>query len=156
ADMFEWRCHARFLEAKRACPTDRDHARAQPCRGWGNCLRQGETEGSIPAAPHHFHLDGSNSRSFLRSWCGRNNQPSGQRSDTWAPILLRRRANGSLLFSRRLGELGWVEGRTVAIDVRWAEGRNERFAEIAAEFARLKVDVIVTAGTAAIAAAKQA
>ena len=49
---------------------------------------------------------------------------------------------------QRLRELGWIEGRTVAIEYRWAEGRNERFAEIAAEFVRLKVDVIVTAGTA--------
>ena len=46
-------------------------------------------------------------------------------------------------------------GRTVAIEYRWAEGRNERFAEIAAEFVRLKVDVIVTAG-GAVLAAKQA
>jgi putative ABC transport system substrate-binding protein len=53
---------------------------------------------------------------------------------------------------RRLGELGWVEGRTVAIEYRWAEGRSERFAEFAAEFVRLKVDVIVTAGAAAVAA----
>ena len=45
---------------------------------------------------------------------------------------------------QRLRELGWIEGRTVAIEYRWAEGRNERFAEIAAEFVRLKVDVIVT------------
>jgi putative ABC transport system substrate-binding protein len=52
-------------------------------------------------------------------------------------------------------ELGWIEGRTVAIEVRWGEGRPERFAEIAAEFVRLKVDVIVTAGPAAFAA-KQA
>jgi putative ABC transport system substrate-binding protein len=44
----------------------------------------------------------------------------------------------------------------MAIEVRWAEGRNERFAEIAAEFVRLKVDVIVTAGTAAVVTAKQA
>src|SRR5215831_17165107 len=51
-------------------------------------------------------------------------------------------------FTQRLGELGWIEGRTVAIDVRWAEGRNDRFAEIAAEFVRLRVDVIVTQGTA--------
>jgi putative ABC transport system substrate-binding protein len=55
----------------------------------------------------------------------------------------------------RLRELGWVEGRTVAIEYRWAEGRSERFAEFAAEFVRLKVDVIVTAG-AAVVAAKQA
>ena len=50
-------------------------------------------------------------------------------------------------FVQRLRELGWIEGRTVAIEYRWAEGRSERFAEIAAEFVRLKVDVIVTAGT---------
>ena len=59
-------------------------------------------------------------------------------------------------FVQRLRELGWIEGRTVAIEYRWAEGRSERFAEIAAEFVRLKVDVIVTAGTAAVVAAKQA
>ena len=53
---------------------------------------------------------------------------------------------------RRLGELGWIEGRTVAIDYRWAEGRSERLAEIAAEFVRLKVDVIVTVGSGALAA----
>ena len=47
-------------------------------------------------------------------------------------------------FVQRLRELGWIEGRTVAIEYRWAEGRSERFAEIAAEFVRLKVDVIVT------------
>ena len=58
-------------------------------------------------------------------------------------------------FVQRLGELGWVEGRTVAIEYRWAEGRNDRFAVIAAEFARLKVDVIVTSGGAGVAA-KQA
>src|SRR5262245_6966502 len=55
-------------------------------------------------------------------------------------------------FVQRLGELGWVEGRTVAIEYRWAEGRSERFGEIAAEFARLKVDVIVTVGSAVLAA----
>jgi ABC-type uncharacterized transport system substrate-binding protein len=59
-------------------------------------------------------------------------------------------------FVRRLNELGWIEGRTVAIEYRWAEGRSERFAEIATEFVRLKVDVIVTAGTAPALAAKQA
>ena len=57
---------------------------------------------------------------------------------------------------QRLRELGWIEGRTVAIEYRWAEGRAERSAEIAAEFVRLKVDVIVTAGTAQSLAAKQA
>jgi putative tryptophan/tyrosine transport system substrate-binding protein len=59
-------------------------------------------------------------------------------------------------FVRRLHELGWIEGRTIAIEYRWAEGRTERFAEIAAEFVRRKVDVIVTSATAAIVAAKHA
>jgi putative ABC transport system substrate-binding protein len=59
-------------------------------------------------------------------------------------------------FVQRLRELGWVEGRTLAIEYRWAEGRPERFVEIAAEFVRLNVDVIVTAGTAAVKAAKGA
>src|SRR5205809_1399656 len=59
-------------------------------------------------------------------------------------------------FVQRLRELGWIEGRTIAIDYRWGEGRSERAAEIAAEFVRLKVDVIVTAGTPQVLAAKQA
>jgi putative tryptophan/tyrosine transport system substrate-binding protein len=59
-------------------------------------------------------------------------------------------------FVQRLRELGWVEGRNVAIEYRWAEGRAERAAEIAAEFVRLKVDVIVTYGTPPTLAAKQA
>src|SRR6516225_2698164 len=59
-------------------------------------------------------------------------------------------------FLQRLSELGRIEGRTVAIEYRWAEGRTERFDEIAAEFVRRKVDVIVTSATAAIVAAKQA
>jgi len=58
-------------------------------------------------------------------------------------------------FVQRLRELDWIEGRTVAIEYRWAEGRSERFAEIAAEFVRLKVDVIVTWGTASVVAAMQ-
>src|SRR5215470_6634807 len=59
-------------------------------------------------------------------------------------------------FVQRLRELGWIEGRNAAVEYRWAEGRNERFAEIAAELVQLKVEVIVTAGTAAVVAAKQA
>jgi putative ABC transport system substrate-binding protein len=59
-------------------------------------------------------------------------------------------------FVQRLRELGWIENRTVAIVYRWAEGREERFAEVAAEFVRLKVDVIVTSGTPAVLASKQA
>jgi len=55
-------------------------------------------------------------------------------------------------FVQRLRELGWVEGRTVTIEYRWAEGRPERYSEIATEFARLKVDVIATVGSAVPAA----
>jgi len=55
-----------------------------------------------------------------------------------------------------LTELGYVEGRNVAIEYRWAEGRADRLSEIAAEFVRLKVDVIVTYATTGTLAAKQA
>jgi putative ABC transport system substrate-binding protein len=65
----------------------------------------------------------------------------------WAPWIA--------AFQQRLRELGWIEGRNIAIEYRWAEGRNERCAEIASEFVRMKVDVIVTAGPA-VFAAKQA
>jgi putative ABC transport system substrate-binding protein len=58
-------------------------------------------------------------------------------------------------FVQRLRELGWIEGRTVAVEYRWADGKPERFAEIAAKFVQLNVDVIVTGG-AALLAAKQA
>ncbi len=51
-------------------------------------------------------------------------------------------------FVAHLRELGWIEGRNIAIEYRWSQGRNERYAEIAAEFVRLKVDVIVTVGSA--------
>jgi ABC-type uncharacterized transport system substrate-binding protein len=59
-------------------------------------------------------------------------------------------------FVQRLRELGWSEGRTLAIEYRWAEGRSERFSEIAAEYVRLKVDVIVTYATPPVIAAKRA
>jgi ABC-type uncharacterized transport system substrate-binding protein len=59
-------------------------------------------------------------------------------------------------FVQRLRELGWVEGRTVTIEYRWAEGRTERFTVISAEFVRLKVDVIVTHSAGPVIAAKQA
>jgi putative ABC transport system substrate-binding protein len=59
-------------------------------------------------------------------------------------------------FVQRLRELGWVEGRTIAIEYRWAEGRPERSAELIAELIRLKVDVIATSGTPQVVAALQA
>src|SRR5262245_65895104 len=57
---------------------------------------------------------------------------------------------------QRLRELGWIDGRNLAIEYRWAEDRSERFAEIAAEFVRLKVDVILAHGTQGAIAAKHA
>jgi putative ABC transport system substrate-binding protein len=73
-------------------------------------------------------------------------------SPTTASVDNRRNA----AFVQRLRELGWIEGRTVAIEVRSAEGRSERATEIVAEFVRQKVDVIVTGGTVNVLAAKQA
>jgi putative ABC transport system substrate-binding protein len=71
----------------------------------------------------------------------------GNEAATWAPY--------TAAFAGRLRELGWIEGRTIAVEYRWAAGRPERQAEVAAEFVRLRVDVIVTAGDA-VAALKQA
>jgi len=62
----------------------------------------------------------------------------------------------TVAFLQRLRELGWTEGRNLRIEYRWGEGRNERFAEIAAEFVRLKVDLILTHNTPPTLAAKQA
>jgi putative tryptophan/tyrosine transport system substrate-binding protein len=56
---------------------------------------------------------------------------------------------------QRLHELGWIEGRTVAIEYRWVQGSSERAVEIVSEFVRLKVDVIVTSGVRNAIAAKQ-
>jgi putative tryptophan/tyrosine transport system substrate-binding protein len=58
-------------------------------------------------------------------------------------------------FVQRLSELGWNDGSTVKIAYRWAEASEERAAQIAAEFARLNVDVIVTSGVPEIRAAKR-
>jgi putative ABC transport system substrate-binding protein len=59
-------------------------------------------------------------------------------------------------FIKRFGELGWNNGSTVVIESRWAEGRPERFAEIAAEFVRRKVNVVVTAGAGPVSAVRKA
>jgi putative ABC transport system substrate-binding protein len=71
----------------------------------------------------------------------------GTDATTWSPW--------TAAFVARLRELGWIEGRTITIEYRWSEGRSERTTAFAAEFVRLKVDVIVTAGPA-VAIAKQA
>jgi putative tryptophan/tyrosine transport system substrate-binding protein len=59
-------------------------------------------------------------------------------------------------FVHRLRELGWIEGRTAGIKLRWVEGGSERAAEIVVEFVQQKVDFIVSRGTASVLAAKQA
>src|SRR4249919_4047360 len=59
-------------------------------------------------------------------------------------------------FLQRLRELGWIDGRDIAIEYRWAEGRDDRYAAFAAEIAQRRVDVIVTAGTAATMSVKKA
>ena len=54
-------------------------------------------------------------------------------------------------FVQWLHELGWIEGRTVIIEYRWGDGRDERYPDLADEFVRLKVNVIVTSGSAVVA-----
>jgi putative ABC transport system substrate-binding protein len=68
-----------------------------------------------------------------------------------------RSTQGNLIatFVQRLHELGWIEGRSVAIEYRWAEGRSERATELAAELVKLKAAVIVTSGTPTVLAARQ-
>ena len=71
----------------------------------------------------------------------------GPDASSWSPW--------TTAFAERLRSLGWIEGRTIDIEYRWSEGHPERYPEIAAEFVRQKVDVIVTFG-GAVAALKQA
>jgi putative ABC transport system substrate-binding protein len=63
---------------------------------------------------------------------------------------------GTRIFVRALGEFGYVEGKNLIIEYRWAAGKNERLPELAADLVRAKVDLIVTGGTPATLAAKQA
>jgi len=67
-------------------------------------------------------------------------------------------SHGPLLegFREGLRELGYMEGRNIAIEYRWAEGRLDRLPQLATELVQLKVDVLVTAGSPGIRAAKQA
>ena len=59
-------------------------------------------------------------------------------------------------FRQELSKLGWIEGKNIAIEYRFAEQKNERLPELAAELVRLKVDLIVVAGTPPALAAKKA
>ena len=77
----------------------------------------------------------------------RNRRASFQLLDFWVQVLSGF-APWAAAFVAGMRELGWVEGRTITIEYRWSEGRPERYAEIAAEFARLNVDVILTVGSA--------
>jgi putative ABC transport system substrate-binding protein len=65
----------------------------------------------------------------------------GAEASVWSPW--------TAAFVERLHRLGWIEGRTIAIEYRWSEGRSEPIANIAAEFVHLKVDVIITNETSA-------
>jgi putative ABC transport system substrate-binding protein len=101
-------------------------------------------------------------REFITLLGGAATWPMGARAQVMPVIGLLDSTSSSTQIERlvplrqRLRELGWIEGRNVAIEARWAEGSNERSAEIAAEFVRLQVAVIVTAGTPTTVAAKQA
>jgi putative tryptophan/tyrosine transport system substrate-binding protein len=72
------------------------------------------------------------------------------------PLTQAAQSKWTAAFVQRMREHGWIEGRTIAIEYRWGEGRSERLSEFAAEFVRMKVALIVTGGTAAVLAAKQA
>ena len=72
------------------------------------------------------------------------------------PLSQSTQAEWTAAFAERMREHGWIEGRSIVIEYRWAEGLSQRITEIAAEFVRLKVDVIVTAGTEPVIALKQA
>jgi putative tryptophan/tyrosine transport system substrate-binding protein len=76
---------------------------------------------------------------------------TGEAADHWALGREHAFSQWVAAFVQRLRDLGWIEGRTIAIEIRWAEGRTERYTEIATEFVRLKVDVIVTTGGAVLA-----
>jgi putative tryptophan/tyrosine transport system substrate-binding protein len=73
----------------------------------------------------------------------------------FGPVVASTEGRWVAAFVQRLHELGWIEGRNIAIEYRWAEGRTERHAGIVAEFVRLKVDLIVTYSTDTVIAAKQ-
>ena len=95
---------------------------------------------------------------FIAAWSGADAQQSGRLPTIGFLVAGTPSSHGQWVagFAQRIRELGWIEGRTIKIEYRWAEGRADRAAEIAAEFVRLKVDVIVTSATAVIAAAMQA
>jgi len=59
-------------------------------------------------------------------------------------------------FDQRLRRLGWIDGSNIAIDYRWAEGRQDRYDDFAQDFAGREVDIILTSGTPAVLAAKKA
>src|SRR2546423_1868237 len=65
-------------------------------------------------------------------------------------------AQNANIFTQRLRELGWVDGRNVAIKYGWAEGNEDRAAKIVADFVHLKVDIIHTTGTEYTFIAKRA
>ena len=89
-----------------------------------------------------------------RSRRGRSRRRSCRPSGSSSAIPPSVQSRWTAAFVQRLQELGWVEGRNIAIEYRWAESRSERSPEIIADFVRLKVDVIVTHATANILAAK--
>jgi putative ABC transport system substrate-binding protein len=72
------------------------------------------------------------------------------------PLSLAAQSKYTAAFVQRLRQHGWSDGRTIAIVYRWAQGRSERMDEIAAEFVRMKVNIVVTGGTEAVIAAKRA
>jgi putative ABC transport system substrate-binding protein len=119
---------------------------------------------SVLAGGFRMHLRHTKRREFITLLGGAAAWPLAARAQQ--PVKIPRigflgATNSSLqkdwtaAFVGRLAERGWVEGRTVAIEYRWADGRKELFPLHLEEFIRLKVDVIVTHPDGTVLIAKQ-
>jgi putative ABC transport system substrate-binding protein len=109
--------------------------------------------------------DGMRRRTFIAGLAGAAAWPLAARAQRSgkAPIIGYIGANIEAIdrprldgFMRRLADLGWAEGRNIALDARWTQGVVARAGEIATEFVRRPVDLILTAGDAQVIAAKKA
>jgi putative ABC transport system substrate-binding protein len=150
-------CQCRPRPVTRPCSTSRPPRRsASTCRQPCSCApTRSSNRRSTNAATLLHHPPGRRGGGVA---AGGERAAAGKAADHRLPCTSTTLASSQRVaaFVQRLRELGWIEGRTIAIEYRWAEGRNERAAEIAAEFVRMKVDVILASATLAVVAARQA
>src|SRR6516225_4899903 len=141
-------------QSARTAPTGRTHDCKRPLRGTLHFLLQG---GGHPHMKRREFITLLGGASLAWPLAARAQQPGKLRTIGFSGQSTRS-AESELVaaFTQRLRELGWIENQTVVIEYRWSEGRAERFVQIAAEFVRLNVDVIVTSGTPQVLATKRA